>query len=96
MSCYIVARAHADNTSKNYQRHLRAVKFCVENNLSLPKETSKYFKSENLEDYKKDTWAERIENGFSTLHLGSAQQYLEIPIEDIPEDTKKIIIQLEC
>ena len=98
MSCYIKVYACTDNTSEIYQKHLNAVKFCVENNLSLPSETSNFFKGKigdgDLEDYEKEYWYDYVKSGFST-YLDSDDSYIEIDMKDIPVNTKKLIITLE-
>lgn len=99
MSCSIHVKAYSDNTSKEYQKHLKAVKFCIENKLSYPKETSDYFKGAiesdgDLEDYDSEYVLEYIENGFELdLPLEEDQCSAVLNVKDIPKDAKKIIIE---
>ena len=55
MSTTINVTAYSGKQSKEFQKHYKAVKFCIENDLSYPKETSEFFKGKiynlNLEDY---------------------------------------------
>jgi hypothetical protein len=39
MSCSIYAYACSENTSDLFKKHLNALRFCIDNNLSLPIET---------------------------------------------------------
>jgi hypothetical protein len=99
MSCCIHARACTDNTGKEFQKHLKSLKFCIENKLSLPKETYEYLSNafdedELIDDYELKYVLEKVEDGFSTT-LGYDQSYIEIDYEEIPKDTKKIIIELK-
>lgn len=99
MSCCIEVIACTDNTKEEFKKHLKVVKFCVENDISLPKETNEYFKGaidgDDLDEYDRDSWLGYIENGFETS-LGYGQEYIEIDPKDIPKDTKKIIVRLSC
>ena len=44
MSVSLNATAYSSKESKEFQKHYNAVKFCIENELSFPKETSEFFK----------------------------------------------------
>jgi len=67
MSVSLNVTAYSSKESKEFQKHYNAVKFCVENELSFPKETSEFFKGKiggnNLEDVKPETIIKYIENG---------------------------------
>ena len=56
MSVSLNATAYSSKESKEFQKHYNAVKFCIENELSFPKETSEFFKGklggDDLEDIK--------------------------------------------
>lgn len=56
MSTSINVKAYSGKGSKEFQKHLGAVKYCIENELSFPKETSEFFKGklggDDLEDIK--------------------------------------------
>ena len=69
MSVSLNATAYSSKESKEFQKHYNAVKFCIENELSFPKETSDFFKGkiggDNLEDVKPEAIIKHIENGVS-------------------------------
>ena len=98
MSYNIHVKAYSDNTSKEYQKHLNAVKFCIDNDLSYPKETYEYFKGaicgDNLDDYDNEYVLEYIENGFEIdlQTVEDDQHSIILNVKDIPKDAKKIII----
>lgn len=44
MSVTLSIRAFSGKESPEFQKHFKAVQFCLENQLSFPKETSEFFK----------------------------------------------------
>lgn len=101
MSVTLSVKAFADKDSKEFQKHFNAVKFCVENELSYPIETSKFFEGkvdgENLDDLTPKYALECLENGMELdLHFDRDRYSNEVRIKvsDIPEEANEIIIRL--
>ena len=98
MGCSLSVSGYLSKNNPDYQKHFKAVKFCIENNLSFPKETSEFFKGsingDDLEDYKKDSLIELIENGkeveIPVEDLGYEQR---IKVSDIPHGVDMIIVK---
>jgi hypothetical protein len=101
MSREISIKAYSDSNNPEFQKHLKAVKFCIENDLSFPKETSEFFKGkvggDNLEDIKRDCILSYIENGVEvfmnlTSYMEDFQEF-HIKVSDIPKEASLIIIK---
>lgn len=101
MSVSVSVFGYANADSKEYQKHLKAVAFCIENELSFPKETSEFFKGKvdecDLEDYKREYILEEIEKGFRVdLPMKGSAEYgdgIVINVSDIPKECDKIIVK---
>lgn len=100
MSVSLYAKAYSSKESKEFQKHYNAVKFCIENELSFPKETSEFFKGKvdgcDLEDIIPDAILEFLENGVSVempfrYFRGSEVQ---IKVSEIPASVDLIIVKL--
>lgn len=94
-----VVKGYFDLYSTEYQKHLKAVKFCLDHKLSYPKETSEFFRGKiddglSLEDIKPKYILEKIQNGFSVdiPFYKMSDNRVEIHVKDIPEATHTIII----
>ena len=103
MSTSISIKAYSSTENQIFQKHLKAVKFCIENELSFPKETSEFFKGklggDNLEDFKPTSILRYIENGvevpIKVRSLGFNGCEYEIKTSDIPSEVNVIKITLE-
>lgn len=99
MSTSLSIKAYSSKQSKEYQKHYKAVQFCVENELSYPKETSEFFKGKiggfDLEDYSIDYILEKIENGVEVPLIGmtgDSWNGIKIKVSDIPAGVDEIIV----
>lgn len=99
MSTSIGIKGVSDNSSPEFKKHFNAVHFCIENDLSFPKETSEFFRGriqgDDLEDYRRDCLIERIEDGLE-INLISAIKKEDfrfvIDVSKIPSEVSKIIV----
>lgn len=101
MSTSLSVKAYSGKNSPEFQKHYNAVKFCVENELSFPKETSEFFRGKveggDLEDYTPEYALEIIQDGVevplvSTAHfLGNE---IRIKVSDIPSIVDEIVVRL--
>ncbi len=94
-------KAYSGKNSPEFQKHFKAVEFCIENNLSFPKETSEFFKGkidgDDLEDIKSLYIIEHIRNGICVDMEYETKNYGEeiiINVKDIPEKVDQIIVRL--
>lgn len=102
MSRSIIINGYAGKESKEFRKHLAAVKFCICHELSLPKETSVFFKGkidgEDLEAYKRESWLECIENGIEIdlpiIHHEHECDKFKLKMSEIPKEVEEIIIYL--
>lgn len=101
MSVSLNVTAYSSKESKEFQKHYNAVKFCIENELSFPKETSEFFKGkiggDNLEDVKSEAIIKYIENGVSMpipLEYSDNQSKIYIRVKDIPVGCDLILVSL--
>jgi hypothetical protein len=101
MSTSINVTAYSSTENKEFQKHFKAVKFCIENELSFPKETSEFFKGKlsgnNLEDIDPDYIIKYIENGVERKLKTTNDQHeneIRIKVSEIPKEVDLIIIKL--
>jgi len=101
MSVTLSINAFAGKNSVEFKKHYNAVKFCIENELSYPKETSEFFKGkvggDNLEDISSKSILEYIKNGISIpleMHEDDEGKII-INTSDIPPEADEIIISLD-
>lgn len=100
MGATISIEAYSGKESEEFKKHLKAVKFCIENDLSYPKETSEFFKGKvsdgyGLEDITRDSILEYIENGVSVplkTHGDENGNEIRIKISDIPSEVDEIVV----
>lgn len=100
MSVELYIEAFAGENSEEFQKHLRAVKFCIMEKLSFPKETSKFFKGkvggDDLEDIAYDSILEYIEHGISIPITGRYEAgKIVIEVKDIPKEADILIFGLK-
>ncbi len=101
MSTSLTVKAFASKENKEFKKHFAAVKFCIENELSYPKETSEFFNgkvngSDNLEHYSARSILEQIKNGLE-LPLKMKSQHgdeIRIKVSDIPKEADELVITL--
>ncbi len=96
-------KAYTSTESKEFQKHFNAVAFCLENELSFPKETSKFFKGklggDDLEDIKPEYILDYIKHGievpFKTNWLILKEQTeIKIKVSEIPSGVDLIVVTL--
>lgn len=100
MSVSLNATAYSSKESKEFQKHYNAVKFCIENELSFPKETSDFFKGkiggDDLEDIKSESILRYLENGIEVemyFRYCSASE-VQINVSEIPKEVDLIVVKL--
>lgn len=101
MQLSLNATAYSSKESKDFKKHCKAIEFCIENELSFPKETSEFFKGkfngDNLEDIKRDSILGYLQNGvpveMTFKYLGSSE--VQIKVSEIPSDTDLIVVKLQ-
>ena len=101
MSTSLNVKAYSSTESKEFQKHFNAVKFCIENGLSFPKETSEFFKGkvggDDLEDIKKEYIIEYIQNGIEVDLKTTSDRWgneIRIKVSEIPSEVDLIIVKL--
>lgn len=101
MSTSLSVKAYSGKNSPDFQKHYNAVKFCVENELSFPKETSEFFKGKveggDLEDYEEDCLLEMIQDGVEVPLVLTGDEWgseLRVKVSDIPSIVDEIVIRL--
>lgn len=102
MGASISIIAYSSTESKEFQKHFKAVHFCLENGLSYPKETSEFFKGKihgsDLEDYTKESVLKYIENGVQVelpIKRDDDNFYKKIiKVSDIPKEVDIIVVEL--
>jgi hypothetical protein len=100
MSVSLSVKGYSDKANPEFQKHLKAVKFCIENDLSFPKETSEFFKGklggDSLEDYNRSYILSIIENGIDIplTFIKYSEFEAQINVADIPKEASTIIIKL--
>jgi hypothetical protein len=101
MSASISIEAYSGKDSPEFLKHYKAVKFCIDNELSYPKETSEFFKGkifgDDIEDFNNDdSLLKYIENGVQVdLPLIELSDYeYKIMVSDIPKHVDEIFVKL--
>ncbi len=101
MSVSLNVTAYSSKESEEFKKHYKAVKFCIENELSFPKETSQFFREkiggDNLEDVKPEAILKYIENGVSMampLEYSDNQTKIYIRVKEIPVGCDLILVSL--
>jgi len=93
--------AYSSKESKEFQKHFNAVKFCIENGLSYPKETSEFFKGkihgDDLEDISTEYILEYIQNGVEVPLNTTGDKLgneIRIKVSEIPSSVDEIVVKL--
>lgn len=99
MSASLSITAYSGKDSKEFQKHFKAVQFCIENELSFPKETSDFFKGRvdggDLEDYQPKYILPMIANGVTVpLTIGGDGYIQRIKVADIPKEVDEIVVKI--
>lgn len=101
MSVSLNVKGYSTTNSKEFQKHFKAVKFCIENELSFPKETSEFFKGtldgEDLEDINTKYIIDYIKNGVEVplkTTEGETEDEIRIKVSEIPSEVDLIIVNL--
>lgn len=100
MSYSLSVQGFSSKDSPEFKKHYAAVKFCVENDLSLPKETSEFFKGnvhgDSLEDLRKESWLENIEDGISVplIFTDDYEWERRIKVSEIPKEVDEIVFKM--
>lgn len=99
MSVSVSIKGYSGKDSPEFQKHYKAVKFCIENKLSFPKETSEFFEGKvdggDLDDYKPEAILEYIGNGVEVRIPKSGDIYgdgIRIKVKNIPSEVDEIVI----
>jgi hypothetical protein len=102
MSVNLSVRGYSSKDNAEFKKHYNAVKFCIENGLSYPVETSAFFKGrvdgDDLEDFEGDeSILESIENGIAIpLKLHKPNEWtIKIKVSEIPVGVDTIIATIE-
>lgn len=100
MSTSLNVRAFAGKNSQEFKKHYQAVLFCIENELSFPKETSEFFKGKveghDLEDIVTDSIIDYIKDGIEVnLPKTGSEWEIRLQVSDIPKEVDEIIISLD-
>jgi hypothetical protein len=101
MSVSLNVTAYSSKESKEFQKHFNAVKFCIENGLSYPKETSEFFKGkihgDDLEDISNEYILEHIQNGVEVPLNTTGNKWgneIRIKVSEIPSSADEIVVKL--
>ena len=101
MSVSLNVKAYLSKESKEFQKHFNAVKFCIENELSYPKETSEFFKGkingDDLEDISNEYILEHIKNGVEVPLKTTGDKWgneIRIKVSEIPSGVDEIVVKL--
>jgi hypothetical protein len=101
MSVSLNVTAYSSKESKEFQKHFNAVKFCIENGLSYPKETSEFFKGkihgDDLEDISTEYILEHIQNGVEVPLNTTGDKWgneIRIKVSEIPSSVDEIVVKL--
>ena len=101
MSVSLNVTAYSSKESKEFQKHFNAVKFCIENGLSYPKETSDFFKGkihgDDLEDISNEYILEHIQNGVEVPLNTTGDKWgneIRIKVSEIPSSVDEIVVKL--
>jgi len=101
MSVSLNVTAYSSKNSKEFQKHYNAVKFCIENELSFPKETSDFFKGKiggyDLEYIQQESILGYLQNGIEIpmpLEYSDNQSKIYIRVKEIPTGCDLILVSL--
>jgi len=98
MGASLSLHGYASKEDPEFKKHLKSVKFCIENDLLYPKETSEFFKGkmhvDNLEDWNRINILEFLEDRMYIKLPTIDDAYgnrVTIKVADIPEWVVEIV-----
>jgi len=103
MGVSLSVMGYATKDSKEFDRHYGAVLYCINNDLSFPKETEEFFKGRvcgggNIDDFEPNYLLEKLEHGLEVnIPTSGDANYIGgmvINVADIPEECDQIVIEL--
>ena len=102
MSVSLSVTAFSDKNNSEFRKHYNAVKFCIENQLSFPIETSEFFKGklgngDSLDDFFPEAILHHIEHGVKIelpLTVCETGSEIRIKVSEIPSEVDTIIVKL--
>ncbi len=100
MGASIHIKGFSSKDNPLFLKHFNAVVYCIQNELSYPKETSEFFKGKldggDLEDFTKETVIKMLENGLPVkLPMNRDDNYeYRIKVSEIPVGVEEIIVSL--
>lgn len=92
-------KAYSGKDSSEFQKHYKAVKFCIENELSFPIETTNFFKGKidfaDLEDFDRKYLLDMIVDGVEVpvKHTNINFSEIRIKVVDIPASVDELVIK---
>jgi hypothetical protein len=100
MSVSLNVNAYSNKENKEFQKHYNAIKFCIENELSFPIETSEFFKGkingEDIEDIRRDKMLNYLEDGIEVeLKTQIKNDKIYIKVSEIPDHVDIIVVSLD-
>ncbi|MBK8746682.1 MAG: hypothetical protein IPM04_02150 [Saprospiraceae bacterium] len=98
MSTTLSVKGYKTKESPEFKKHYKAVEFCIENELTFPKETSEFFKGkiggEDLENIRPGAILENLKHGVEcVLPCKQYSDEIHIRVSDIPSYVDLIIVE---
>lgn len=101
MSLSLNVTGYSNKENKEFQKHYNAIKFCIENELSFPIETSEFFKGKidggDIEDLKRNKMLTYLENGIEVplvKHIKNGYE-IHIKVSEIQDHVDLIVVTLD-
>ena len=101
MSVTLSVKGYSSKDNPEFNKHYRAVEFCINNELSFPAETTEFFKGrvdgEDLDAYERRGLLEMLENGIEESLIKKSDEYgqeIRIKVSDIPRSVQEIVIKM--
>jgi hypothetical protein len=103
MSKSMSVRGFTGKDSDEYKKHYEAVLFCIEKDLSFPKETVAFFEgkvegSDGLGSYQRHALPRILADGFPVklpLTLMDYENKIVLKTKDIPKEVTEIVVTLD-
>ena len=97
MGSTIEIKGYTGKTNPEFTKHLKAVEFCFENDLSLPIETSEFFRGKvdggNIEDCTKEVALDYVRKGLQIpLRVERFGVDYIIKVKEIPTSVDEIVV----
>lgn len=101
MSVQVIVKGFTGKEVPEFQKHFESVQFCIERELSFPKETVEFFKGkieeEDLESFNRKDLLDKIRYGFDVKipqHYNKSIGQIWINTKDIPSYVSELCIKL--